>query len=214
MALTAGLLTFLALEALSEALELQTALPGQLGGTGLVLLGVAGSYLSLTFVSQRLGRGAGGGKGVLGGIALATLVAIGIGIHNLGEGLAIGSSFALGELALGSFLIVGFMVHNITEGLGIAAPIAEGSRVSIARLAALALIAGAPAIAGAWIGGFVTSDVLAVLFFAIAAGAAIQVVIEVGRYIARKAPGGLRSGWVGGGFLAGIAVMYLTGLLI
>ncbi len=214
MALTAGLLTFLAFEALSEALELQAVLPGQLGGTGLVLLGVAGSYLALTFVSERLGRGPGGGKGALGGIALATLVAIGIGIHNLGEGLAIGSSFALGELALGSFLIVGFMVHNITEGLGIAAPIAEGSRASFARLAALALIAGAPAIAGAWIGGFLTSDVLAVLFFAIAAGAALQVVIEVGRYVARKAPGGLRSGWVAGGFVAGIAVMYLTGLLI
>ena len=179
-----------------------------------MLLGVAGSYLALTFVSERLGRRQGGGKGVLGGIALATLVAIGIGIHNLGEGLAIGSSFALGELALGSFLIVGFMVHNITEGLGIAAPIAEGSRASLARLAALALIAGAPAIVGAWIGGFLTSDVLGVLFFAIAAGAALQVVIEVGRYVARKAPGGLRSGWVGGGFLAGVAVMYLTGLLI
>ncbi len=106
------------------------------------------------------------------------------------------------------------MVHNITEGLGIAAPIAEGSRASIARLAALALIAGAPAIAGAWIGGFLTSEVLGVLFFAIAAGAALQVVIEVGRYVARKAPGGLRSGWVAGGFVAGIAVMYLTGLLI
>ena len=62
----------------------------------------------------------------MSGVALATLVALGIGLHNLGEGLAIGSSFALGELALGSFLIVGFMIHNITEGLGIAAPIAEG----------------------------------------------------------------------------------------
>ena len=126
MALTAGLLTFLALDALSEALALQAVLPGQLGGTGLVLLGVAGSYLALTFISERLGRRERGGGGLLGGVALATLVAIGIGLHNLGEGLAIGSSFALGELALGSFLIVGFMVHNVTEGLGIAAPIAEG----------------------------------------------------------------------------------------
>ncbi len=214
MALTAGLLTFLALDALSEALALQATLPGQLGGTGLVLLGVAGAYLGLTFVSQRLGRRQGGDGGLLGGIALATLVAIGIGLHNLGEGLAIGSSFALGELALGSFLIVGFMVHNVTEGLGIAAPIAEGGRASFARLAGLALIAGAPAIAGAWIGGFLTSDLLGVLFFAVATGAALQVVVEVGRYIARRAPGGLRSGWVGGGFLAGVAVMYLTGLLI
>ena len=216
MALTAGLLTFLALDALSEALALQATLPGQLGGTGLVLLGVAASYLALTFVAERLGKRGrkAGDSGLLGGIALATLVAVGIGLHNLGEGLAIGSSFALGELALGSFLIVGFMVHNVTEGLGIAAPIAEGTRVSLGRLAALAVVAGAPAIVGAWIGGFLTSDLLGVLFFAVATGAALQVVVEVGRYISRKAPGGLRSGWVGGGFLAGVAVMYLTGLLI
>ena len=216
MALTAGLLTFLALDALSEALALQATLPGQLGGTGLVLLGVAASYLALTFVAERLGKRGrkAGDSGLLGGIALATLVAVGIGLHNLGEGLAIGSSFALGELALGSFLIVGFMVHNVTEGLGIAAPIAEGTRVSLGRLAALAVVAGAPAIVGAWIGGFLTSDLLGVLFFAVATGAALQVVVEVGRYISRKAPGGLRSAWVGGGFLAGVTVMYLTGLLI
>ncbi|MDQ3824083.1 MAG: ZIP family metal transporter, partial [Actinomycetota bacterium] len=172
MALTGGLLAFLALEALSEALELQAALPSAIGGAGLVLLGLAASYLTLTFISHGLaGRGERGGS-VLGGLALATLVAVGIGLHNLGEGLAIGSSFALGELALGTFLIVGFMVHNVTEGLGIAAPIAEGERrVGFGRLAALALIAGAPAILGAWIGGFVTSDLLGVLFFAAAAGA-------------------------------------------
>src|SRR5262249_47907242 len=213
MALTAGLLTFLAVEALSEALDLQATLPGPLGGTGLVLLGVAASYLGLTFVSASLGRRQGGSSDVLGGVALATLVAIGIGLHNLGEGLAIGSSFALGELALGTFLIVGFMVHNVTEGLGIAAPIAEGSRVSLSRLALLTVVAGAPAIAGAWIGGFLTSDLLGVIFFAVATGAALQVVVEVGRYVARTAPGGLRSGWVMGGFVAGILVMYLTGLL-
>ena len=102
----------------------------------------------------------------LGGLALATLVAIGIGMHNLGEGLAIGSSFALGELALGTFFIVGFMIHNVTEGLGIAAPLSEGRRVSWQRLAVLVLVAGAPAILGAWVGGFVTSDVLGVVFFA------------------------------------------------
>src|SRR5918994_388446 len=102
-----------------------------------------------------------------GGLALATLIATGIGLHNLGEGLAIGSSFALGELTLGTFLIVGFMVHNVTEGLGIATPIAEGRRAaSLGRLAALTLVAGGPAILGAWLGGFVTSDVLGVVFFA------------------------------------------------
>jgi len=207
MALTAGLLTFLALEALGEAFELQAALPTGLGGPGVVLLGVVSTYLLLTLLSRRL-------SGAAGGLALATLVAVGIGLHNLGEGLAIGTSFAIGELALGTFFVVGFMVHNVTEGLGIAAPMAERSRVSLRRLAALALIAGAPAIPGAWLGGFVTSDLLGVLFFAGAAGAALEVVVEVGRYVARKAPDGLSSGHVLGGYLAGIAVMYVTGLLV
>jgi zinc transporter, ZIP family len=213
MALTAGLLAFLAVEALSEALELQARLPSALGGAGLVLLGVASSYLILTAISSRLGRGSGGGAGVAG-LALATLVAIGIGLHNLGEGLAIGSSFALGELALGTFFVVGFMIHNVTEGLGIAAPLSEGKSVSRARLVLLTLVAGAPAILGAWIGGFLTSDLLGVVFFAAAAGAAFEVVVEVGRYVARKAPGGLSSPHVLLGFLAGVAIMYVTGLLI
>jgi zinc transporter ZupT len=214
MALTAGLLAFLGVEALSESLELQSALPGPLGGAGLVLLGVAVSYLTMTAISHRMeGRARRRGAGAIGGVALATLVAIGIGVHNLGEGLAIGSSFALGELTLGTFLIVGFMIHNVTEGLGIAAPIAEKGRASLTRLGVLALVAGAPAIAGTWIGGYLTSDYLGVLFFAAAAGAAFEVVVEVGRYVARNAPGGLTSPYALGGFLAGIAVMYGTGLL-
>jgi ZIP family zinc transporter len=215
MALTAGLLAFLALEALSEAFELQAALPSALGGTGVLLLGVATSYLAMTYLSQRFAAAEHGGRSAaVGGLALATLVATGIGLHNLGEGLAIGSSFSLGELSLGTFLIVGFMVHNVTEGLGIATPIAEARRVSLTRLAALALLAGAPAIVGAWVGGFLRSDLLGVLFFAAAAGAALEVVVEVARYVARRAPGGLTSGYVIGGFLAGIAVMYVTGLLV
>ena len=201
MALTAGLLTFLAFEALSEAFELQALLPSALGGAGLVLLGFALSYLALTFLSHALA-------------ALATLVAIGIGLHNFGEGLAIGSSFAFGELALGTFLIVGFMIHNVTEGLGIATAATEERRTTFARLALLAMIAGAPAIFGAWVGGFVRSDVLGVIFFAAAAGAAFEVVVEIARYLRTRAPGGLTSGYVLGGFLAGVAIMYATGLLV
>ena len=208
MALTAGLLVFLGIEALSEAFALQAALPSALGGSGLVLLGVALSFLGMTALSGRLSKG-----GTATGFTLALLVAIGIGVHNLGEGLAIGASFALGELQLGTFLIVGFMIHNITEGLGIAAPVAK-SRVTVLALAMLALIAGAPAILGAWIGGYTSSDVLGVLFFAIAAGAAFQVVVEVARYVARQAPGGLRSGHAIGGFLAGITAMYVTGVFV
>ncbi len=213
MALTAGLLTFLAFDAFAEALKLQVALPDALNGVGLVLLGVASSYLTLTWIAGRFSvKGGRERNAALDGTALAMLVAIGIGLHNLSEGLAIGSSLAIGELALGTFLIIGFMAHNITEGLGIAAPMAQGGKVSLAHLVALALIGGGPAIAGAWIGGFFTNNVLGVLFFGIAVGAALQVVVEVARYVARRAPGGLSSGYVIGGFVTGIAVLYATSL--
>ena len=214
MALTAGLLVFLAVDASAEALELQAALPGAIQGPGLVLIGIALSAVGLSWLSQRLTR-ATPAVGSPTGLTLALLVAIGIGVHNLGEGLAIGTSFALGELALGSFLVVGFMVHNLTEGLAIAAPIASaGHRAPPPRLVVLTAIAGLPAVLGCWIGGYITNEVLAVLFFGLAAGAALQVVVEVARYVRRSAPGGLGSGHVVGGFLAGLAVMYATGLLI
>ena len=209
MAFTGGLLAFLGVEALFEAFELQAGLPSSLGGPGLVLLGVALSFLGMTALAGRLTRGAAAATG----LTLALLIAVGIGLHNLGEGLAIGASFAIGELQLGAFLIVGFMIHNVTEGLGIATPVAK-TRVTILVLAGLALVAGAPTILGAWVGGYTSSDVLIALFFAIAAGAAFQVVVEVGRYVARNAPGGLRSGHALVGFIAGVATMYVTGLLV
>jgi ZIP family zinc transporter len=207
MAFTAGLLSFLGVEALSEAFELQALLPAALGGAGLVLLGVALSYLGMTAIATKLTKGS-----AATGLVLAFLVALGIGLHNMGEGLAIGASFAIGEIQLGSFLIVGFMIHNVTEGLGIATPIAK-TRTALLVLVGLVLVAGAPTILGAWIGGYTTNEVLAALFFAIAAGAAFQVVVEVGRYVARNAPGGLRSGHAIAGFIVGIAAMYVTGLL-
>ncbi len=105
------------------------------------------------------------------------------------------------------------MIHNVTEGLGIAAPAADsGDRLSPARLVGLTLIAGGPAILGTWLGGFVANDVLAVLFFGAAAGAAFEVVVEVGRYVLRRDPLGIKSPWIVGGYLAGVAVMYVTGL--
>ena len=104
------------------------------------------------------------------------------------------------------------MIHNVTEGLGIAAPATEARRVTFLQLLGLAVIAGAPAILGAWIGGYASNDVLAVLFFGAAAGAAFQVVVEVGRFVARRAPGGLRSGLGDRRLLSpGIAAMYVTG---
>ena len=144
---------------------------GPIGGAGLVLLGVASSYLLMTFLARRLG----GSTGATG-LALAALVAIGIGAHNLGEGLAIGASFAIGELTLGSFLIVRFMIHNITERAPESRlpPPSRSGRRSPSSPTALALVAGEACDHGAWIGGYASTDVLTVLFFAGAAGAALS----------------------------------------
>ena len=144
-----------------------------------MLLGVALSFLTMTFVSARTSRR----KGVVSGLALATLVAVGIGLHNLGEGLAIGTSFGVGELTLGTFLIVGFMIHNITEGLGIAAPLAEegeAARIPLPTLVGLAADrrrarrSSAPGSAATR-----AATCWRCVFFAAAAGAALQVVVEV-----------------------------------
>ena len=147
---------------------------------------------------------------------LALLIAIGIGVHNLGEGLAIGSAFALGEAALGTLLIVGFTLHNTTEGLAIVAPLArEQQRVGIGGLVRLGLIGGVPTIAGAWIGGFVYSPAWAVVFLGIGVGAIAQVIVQIGRPFVRGAqPVSLSSGPVLGGLAAGFAVMYITGMLV
>ena len=138
-------------------------------------------------------------------------------MHNLGEGLAIGAAFALGEAALGTFLILGFTLHNITEGVGIAAPILQAKRPRFAHFAALALLGGGPAIVGTWIGGFAYSNLLSAVFLAIGVGAILQVVYEVGRLLMRdstrsKAP--VFSATNLGGLTTGIAIMYVTALLV
>ncbi len=218
MALTAGLLVFLAVDATFEALEQSAALPGAFGGLGLIILGASLSFVGVGALSAALTRRAGKGASTTpgaSGMALATAIAAGIGFHNLGEGLAIGASFAVGELAFSSLLIIGFTVHNITEGLAIAVPLADRDegRVPVRKLAGLALIAGLPAVLGAWIGGFITSAFLATFFFAVAAGAAAQVVAEVVGYIRGQAGSRWRTPYVAGGFIAGIGIMYATSLL-
>src|SRR5215204_5272790 len=150
-------------------------------------------------------------------LATSYRIALGIGLHNLGEGLAIGAAFALGEAALGTFLILGFTLHNITEGVGIAAPVLKEKRPRFAHFAALALLGGGPAIVGTWIGGFAYSNLLSAVFLAIGVGAILQVVYEVGRLLMRdsarsKTPA--LSGTNLGGLTAGIAIMYVTALLV
>jgi len=148
------------------------------------------------------------------------MIAIGIGLHNFGEGLAIGAAMLLGEVALSTFLIVGFTLHNTTEGLAIVAPIAKierSRRMMIRRLVMMGLIAGVPTIAGTWIGGFLYSPIAAVIFLSVGAGAIFQVVYSLISWISHHQKSGRSSslsGYVIAGFIAGLLIMYLTGLLV
>ncbi len=209
LALTAGLLVFLGVDTLDEALEAAELLAGAYQGVLVVAVGALGALLLLQVVSRsKLAR-----EGEAARRAVAYLIALGIGLHNLGEGLAIGAAYSLGEVALGAFLIVGFMLHNTTEGLGIVAPIAR-DRPRIGTLAALGLLAGAPTIAGAWIGGLAYAPFYATLFLAIGVGAIAQVVVAIYRMVVRETEGTVWTPYTAGGVLAGMLVMYGTGLLV
>ena len=218
LALTVGLLAFLLIDGSHDGFEAAGALPESFQGAVLFALAAAGAYLLLETTgawmrSRRTDR-EGPGRNAW---VLALLIAVGIGLHNFGEGLAIGSAFALGEATLGTLLIIGFTLHNTTEGLAIVAPLArERRRVPIRDLVRLGLIGGVPTILGAWLGGFVYSPVWSVLFLAIGVGAIAQVIVQITRQVAGERPvvRFLASGPAFAGLLAGFAVMYITGMLV
>ena len=217
IAFTVGLLAFLAIDAGLEGLEIAAGTPTAFGGTALVYVGGLVAYLVLagidSYLAQRSRTARGSGAPAAGAAYLALLVAIGIGLHNLGEGLAIGSAYASGALALGAFLVVGFAIHNTTEGLAIVAPLRGGARPGPARLLALGLIAGAPAILGAWIGAAAYDPSLAALLFGVGVGAIARVIVQLAPAM-RDAEGRLLHPASVAGILAGIAALYLTGLLV
>lgn len=211
MAATAGLLIFLGLDTLAEALEFAAEVPSAFQGIGLIGIGAVATFLLLHAISKRQTEITGSESERR--LAIALMIAIGIGFHNLGEGLAIGAAYNVGEIALGTFLVVGFIIQNITEGLGIIAPVLR-DRPSISRLALMGLIGGAPAIIGAWIGGYAPSPFLAVLFLAIGTGAIFEVVYEIGKLIQKDTARESMPMTVFSGVLTGMLLLWVTGLLI
>jgi len=213
MALTVGLLGFLAIDAALEGLELAGTGSQAFGGQALVFIGAVVAFLALTGVSAWLRdrRRASAAAGASGS-SLAMLIAIGVGLHNLGEGLAIGTAYTTGALALGAFLVVGFALHNTTEGLAIVAPIAR-SKPTLGRLGVLGLIAGAPAVLGAWIGAAAFNTSVAAFLFGAGAGAIAQVIVQLAPTLRDEENRTLHPRAVGG-LLAGMALMFATGLLI
>ena len=204
-AVAVGILLFLFWDVVSAAVEIiEGALLAAVGGTGswgdFALLaatgavGLAASLLGLVAYERWLalrgarsaGRGDDSGEAPAGSPPAATarqlaiLIAVGIGLHNFAEGLAIGQSAAAGELAFAGTLVIGFALHNATEGFGIVAPLAGGNvRPSWAFLGAMGLIGGGPTALGTVVGQAVVNTTLSVAFLGLAAGSILYVVIEL-----------------------------------
>ena len=205
LAFTVGLLGFLLIDTVEEGFELAGETAAALNGLGVFFIGALIAVAALAWLSSALDRR----RSVSSGLLLAYLIAAGIGLHNLGEGLAVGAALTAGEFALGTFLVVGFALHNTTEGLAIVAPLgADEARPALRHFVLLGLIAGAPTILGAWAGGFAFSPVWGSFAFGIAAGAIAQVVWAIGRSMRERAG----SGMAALGFCVGLVAMYATGL--
>jgi ZIP family zinc transporter len=185
--------------------------PGPFQGVGLIGIGVVATFLLLDAISRQ--QSATSRDEASKRLSVAFMIAIGIGLHNLGEGLAIGAAYNVGEIALGTFLVVGFIIQNITEGLGIIAPVLR-DRPALRSLILMGLIGGAPAIIGAWIGGLIPSPTFAVLFLAIGTGAIFEVVYEIAKLIQRDTAKESMPVTVFSGVLAGMLLLWVTGLLI
>ena len=214
MAVTIGLLAFLVIDGSLEGLEIGGESSGAFGGVELLFLGAGLAYLVLTVVDRRLKAGVERRRAAgAGAFRLSLMVAIGIGLHNMGEGLAIGSAYAVGSLALGAFLVIGFAIHNTTEGIAIVAPLARAERPGIWRLLALGVIAGGPAIVGAVIGAAAYNQELATFLIGVGVGAIVQVIGQLLPAIRDREGQALYPLSIAG-LLLGVGILYATSLLV
>ena len=213
ISLTVGLLVFLGVDAFAESIELSERVPGSYQGVAIITIGLLLTILLLTAVSRHAKAASAQRGESYGALVLAYLVAFGIGVHNLGEGLAIGAAYAVGEIAMGTLLVLGFTIHNTTEGIAIVAPVARSKFKSI-NLLWMGLLAGGPTIIGTYVGGFTYSDVWSVLFLAVGAGAVFQVAYQIIKGMAARSIQTLVSFSNVAGFLAGLLIMYVTGLFV
>lgn len=183
LAVSAGVLTFAGVEMTEGILDNVAGDPvtgGFIAGFGILL-----AFMTLWGMSEwrmRTVRDQSGGEG----IQVAYIIAIGLGLHSIGEGLAIGTAFIQGEARLLTLLVIAFLLDNVTEGPTIVAAVAsEVERPPIVHFLIMGALAGGPVILGGWIGSFAVTDLLAAFFFAIGLGAILQVIWEVIQFIAR-----------------------------
>jgi len=213
LALTVGLLLFLGIDSVKEAFDVSSEnLSGSFNGELLIATTLVLSFLGLYYASEKL-TGKADSLKISKPVAIGLMIAIGIGLHNFGEGLAIGAAIGLGSIAFSTFLIIGFALHNTTEGLAIAAPMSRG-KLMIGKLIILGIIAGAPAIFGGWVGGFAYSPFSAVIFLSIGAGAIFQVIVIILKWIREEGEKNLSSASVVSGLSIGMLIMYATSILI
>lgn len=214
LGLTVGLLLFLFFGTLFDGFEIGAEAPSVFQGNMVVIISTVLTFLLLIGFDQYQHQKQKGHS--YSPMSIALLMATGIGLHNFGEGLAIGSSFALGEAALGTFLVIGFTLHNITEGIGITAPLLK-TKPKISQFILLGAIAGAPAILGTWFGGFIFSPILGAVFLGIGAGAILQVIFVITKMLMedhRKNNEPFVSWMNFAGFTIGILIMYFTAFFV